>query len=169
MDHSFSVNFRGRPILMLSKEDRIFSKIPGRHNYHSNLISKQSRAREQKKFTLKLRPISEKMTMAITIIILTIFNLLPPRDAYQLTYYDCDAPTSIHTYASHQLCDTEPGERRHATKMAYLLQQRRVDHLSGFHCQVWRSTFKYKCGVWGHLKTLSPPEILHDYELTVSE
>ena len=107
--------------------------------------------------------------MVFIIIILTIFNLLPQHDAYQITYYDCDAPTSIHTYASHQLCDTEPGERRHNTKMAYLLQQRRVDHLSGFHCQVWRSTFKYKCGVWGHLKTLSPPEILHDYELTVSE
>ena len=191
MDNQISVNAdKNAPALSIYVDVNLkveltmiyFVNVASWINYVSHW-DKRERGHEKrliKRFTLKWLSISEKSKSKMILNTFNLFNLrhglllvlcwgISPGHSYSMTYYDCDNPTSIHDYASMQVCDSTPGQWKHNTIPAMLLQRRRVAHLSGYHCQVWRSTFTYMCGVWGHLKTLSPPEILHNYEISTHD
>ena len=72
--------------------------------------------------------------------------------AYQITFYDCHSPKTLYRYERQEICkrqttSTEPVRR------FQVLQEEKIERLSGYSCSVKFSTFVYRCGTWSHLHT----------------
>ena len=87
--------------------------------------------------------------------------------AYQITFYDCHSPKTLYRYERQEICkrqttSTEPVRR------FQVLQEEKIERLSGYSCSVKFSTFVYRCGTWSHLKTALVPQIDHYETVPIS-
>ena len=84
---------------------------------------------------------------------------------HSLQAVDCTSPAEVQQLDLLKSC--EKVQQRALIKEKWLLvQQTAVETRSGWKCQVQVSRWHYLCGVWGHLKSLSVPEILHPLEIS---
>ena len=92
-------------------------------------------------------------------------TLWKPAASYQIDYVDCSRPTNIRRYDLKKTCGRQE-ELPTVAESWNIVQAREVEVRKGWKCQVEVSRFRYLCGVWGHLKSLSIPEIRHKVPVT---
>ena len=97
----------------------------------------------------------------MTIVTAPSFAATTSPSKYSITYYDCAAPRDIKSYAISDACE-KLIPIPEATSPWQILQVPQVKRLKGTKCSMRRSVFYYTCGSWGHLKTATVPEILHE-------
>jgi hypothetical protein len=93
---------------------------------------------------------------------LTLWSLAA---SYKIDYIDCSHPTNIRRYDMKQTCGRQE-ELPTVQESWNIVQSHEVEVRKGWRCQVEVSRFRYLCGVWGHLKSLSIPEIRHKVSVT---
>ena len=79
----------------------------------------------------------------------------------EISYADCSVPTDVKPYALSEACDQlvpPPAP----TEVYQVLQIPTVKRITGTRCTIKQSIFRYTCGSWGHLKTATVPQILHE-------
>jgi len=87
-------------------------------------------------------------------------GLGPLVSSYKLSYTDCSTPDNLQAYDLHNSCDNRRPQPNKATPWI-VAQQIVVAERRGWSCSISYSAFTYKCGVWGHLKTATVPQIQH--------
>jgi hypothetical protein len=78
--------------------------------------------------------------------------------AYTMNYYDCTKPTGMTEFDLKTYCTREKfniGE----TNTYHVLQKRKGIKMSGFSCQIIRSTFVVHCGMFSHNEVIRMPDI----------
>lgn len=93
---------------------------------------------------------------------------LPRSRGYSISYYDCSTPKEVKTYAIQEACTNHPANNT-PSRTYTLLQNRRLETVTGFTCQVTRSTLTEYCGSFSHMKLAKPPEIELHHSLDVEQ
>ena len=78
---------------------------------------------------------------------------------YQVKAINCLNPTNIQRFQRKTLC--QPNADKADVKPFLLLQESRVTEFTGHSCRVTYSEFRFRCGVWDHLKMQQVPKIQH--------
>ncbi len=88
---------------------------------------------------------------------LTLANI---GETHRIEYIDCSNPSVLKEYSLSAACST-PTETIQPSETWTIAQTALVKERRGWHCSVTVSSFTYRCGIWGHLKTAQVPQILH--------
>ena len=91
----------------------------------------------------------------ILIKIIVLFNTV---NAYSIDYYNCQDPEHITTYKLSEACAKDQISNTEDSTYV-LLQQKEVQDLQGYSCQIKRSTITEYCGSFSHNKLARAPEI----------
>ena len=106
--------------------------------------------------------------MAVLLEVLEV--LVTQTKAYDLEYIDCLHPQNIRRYQADKICETKDKNEETPTDITYTILQIPIARkIKGFSCRITVSTYYYKCGAWGHLKTAAVPKILHPKDVSTSE
>ena len=79
-------------------------------------------------------------------------------EAYTMDYYDCNKPTSMREYDLRTYCMNEKPSSTETTTY-HVLQKRKNVKMTGYSCQMIRSTFTMHCGMFSHQEILRIPDI----------
>ena len=79
-------------------------------------------------------------------------------EAYTMDYYDCNKPTSMREYDLRTYCMNEKPSSAETTTY-HVLQKRKNVKMTGYSCQMIRSTFTMHCGMFSHQEILRIPDI----------
>ena len=96
--------------------------------------------------------------MATAVVTITIWLMVAKAQAYSVTYSDCRKATDMVTLDRQSLCGQAPASRT-PPQVFDLLQIREVTVLEGYSCHATRSTFKFFCGSFSHMKVLDLPRL----------
>ena len=95
-----------------------------------------------------------EMWMTFTKVIILINTVR----AYSIDYYNCQDPKHITTYKLSEAC-VKDQKRGTGTSIYALLQEREIQDLQGYSCQVKRTTITEYCGSFSHNKLAKAPEV----------
>ncbi|MCP3668662.1 MAG: hypothetical protein GY696_40305 [Gammaproteobacteria bacterium] len=96
--------------------------------------------------------------------------MLKPVSGYSLEYYDCCYPTKVNKFAQPTVCDPLAAEEEVATGSTYeVLTQAAVREVPGWSCKVIMSKWRYRCGVFSHMKLSGVPHLLRHSAVTTRD
>ena len=95
-----------------------------------------------------------EMWMTFTKVIILINTV----SAYSIDYYNCQDPKHITTYKLSEAC-VKDQKKGTGTSIYALLQEREIQDLQGYSCQVKRTTITEYCGSFSHNKLAKAPEV----------
>ena len=79
-------------------------------------------------------------------------------EAYTMDYFDCNKPQQMTEYDLRTYCMNEVSTSVETTKY-HVLQKRKNIKMSGYSCQMIRSTFTMHCGMFSHQEMVRIPDI----------
>ena len=94
----------------------------------------------------------------ITMVLAVLATNRQYSEAYTMDYYDCNKPTSMREYDLRTYCMKEKPSSTEATTY-HVLQKRKNIKMTGYSCQMIRSTFTMHCGMFSHQEILRIPDI----------
>ena len=94
--------------------------------------------------------------------------LVPQTETYSISFHDCSTPQAVKQIDYSDACTPDTNQPEERQKLM-ILQEAKITYRAGFHCSAKVSRWRYLCGVWGHLKALSIPEILIPVTLTEAQ
>ena len=97
---------------------------------------------------------------------LVLAALVTSVQPYLIDYTDCVLPSSVTQADANKLCANEPSETSTPTTLI-IGQKSDIRRLQGFRCDVHKSSFRFLCGMFSHMKILSPPKIDHRYPVNL--
>ena len=131
----------------------------------------QSYNNQQKRFNSEKsntqgRPTVKNMVLNILIACGAMLGVMPgPASGYSLKYFDCRSPTRIDKFARPTACDPFAADEEVAARTTFevLAETREV---SGWSCEVIHSEWRYRCGLFSHLKLSGVPHLLRHSPVT---
>ena len=105
---------------------------------------------------------------AIKILLLVGFNYITRNWGHSIKYYDCSSPKEVQTYRVENSCVVS-NTTKLTSKGYTILQDRTLDSMIGFSCQITRSTLTEYCGSFSHNKLAKAPDIEIHHPLTVEQ
>jgi hypothetical protein len=110
-----------------------------------------------------------KWILAIIVMIMLLLSV-PGIQGYDLDYYDCRTPSSIEKYARPSICDPTTTNEETTLGMTYeVLTESATRELQGHSCEIVTSEWRYRCGIFSHLKLASVPHLLRHASVSVPE
>ncbi|MCP3663074.1 MAG: hypothetical protein GY696_11355 [Gammaproteobacteria bacterium] len=92
---------------------------------------------------------------------------LRPASGYSLEYYDCRSPTRIDKFARPTACDPFAADEEVATGTTFeVLTMAETIEVSGWSFEVIHSEWRYRCGVFSHMKLSGVPNLLQHSPVT---
>ncbi|MCP4118917.1 MAG: hypothetical protein GY737_26680, partial [Desulfobacteraceae bacterium] len=87
-----------------------------------------------------------------------------------MEYYDCRSPTKIQKFARPSICDPLTANDETPLGGTYeVLTEGQTREMQGHSCEILVSEWRYRCGVFGHLKLASVPSLLRPSPVTKNE
>ena len=105
-----------------------------------------------------------------SIVVLMLLLSVPGIRGYELEYFDCRSPTKIQKFARPSVCNPVTANEETPLGVTYeVLTESSTRELQGYSCEILTSEWRYRCGVFSHLKLASVPHLLRHSSVTVPE
>ena len=96
------------------------------------------------------------MKLIVAIVVLDI--LINLTSSYEISFFDCTNTTKIQTYKYNDICQQETSRQLKTTTYT-ILQQKSVQYLEGWSCQIIKTQFVEYCGSFSHNKHAEIPQV----------
>ncbi|MCP3665493.1 MAG: hypothetical protein GY696_23855, partial [Gammaproteobacteria bacterium] len=153
-------------LIRKNEEEEVQKQVHQKTNKFGNQQkSFNSGKNTQSRFTTK------KMMFSLLIACGAVAGLmLRPVSGYSLEYYDCRHPTKVNKFARPTVCDPFAAEEEVTTGTTYkVLTQAAVREVPGWSCEVIVSEWRYRFGVFSHMKLSGVPHLLRHSTMTTGD